>query len=311
MPLNSCGLHLFLGWPEYGGDSDMNAAENPELSLIIPCRDENEVLPLLKARLLECLQDMGRTWEVIFVDDGSADSTLEQLTAIHLEEPRFKVVSFSRNFGHQAAIAAGLAFASGKAVGVMDADLQDPPELFAQCWEKLGEGYDVVYAVRSKRKENILRRGLYACFYLVLRFMSDTDIPLDAGDFCLMNRRVVDVLTQMPERNMFLRGLRAWTGFRQFGLEYERAARAAGKTKYPLRKLIRLGLDGILSFSTLPLRLATYLGFAAMGLSLFMGLFTLAWRMFGFRFMGHTSSDLPGSGRHWFAACSFSRGCNC
>jgi dolichol-phosphate mannosyltransferase len=272
----------------------MNPVENPELSLVIPCCNESEVVPLLKTRLLQCLPELGISWEVIFVDDGSSDSTFAQLSALHREEPRFKVVSFSRNFGHQAAISAGLTCAAGRVVGVMDADLQDPPELFAKCLEKLRDGYDVVYAVRSKRKENVVRRAVYAGFYRLLRLLSDTDIPVDSGDFCLMNRRVVEALKQMPERNIFLRGLRAWTGFRQIGLKYERDARAAGKTKYPLRKLIRLGMDGIISFSTLPLRLAIYLGFAAMSLSVFLGLFTLLWRIFGFRFMGHNAAELPG-----------------
>jgi dolichol-phosphate mannosyltransferase len=268
--------------------------EKPALSLVIPCYNESEVLPLLQARLQQSLNSIGVTWEVIFIDDGSTDGTLELLAALHRVEPRFKVVSFSRNFGHQAAICAGLFYASGSWLGVMDADLQDPPEMFSQCLQKMREGYDVVYAVRRHRKENMVRRAAYALFYRLLKFMTSTDIPLDAGDFCLMDRRVADVLRRLPERNIFVRGLRAWTGFRQIGLEYDRDARAAGKTKYPFRKLAHLAADGIFAFSTLPLRLAIYLGFATVALSLFMAVFTLFCRVFGVRFMGHAASELPG-----------------
>jgi glycosyltransferase involved in cell wall biosynthesis len=265
-----------------------------ELSIVIPCYNESEVLPALRDRLLKCLGELGVTWEVIFVDDGSRDTTLNQLADMHRIEPRFKALSFSRNFGHQAALSAGLAYASGRAVGIMDADLQDPPELFVKALDKLRAGFDVVYAVRTNRKENIFKRLSYSVFYRILRFATESDIPLDAGDFCLMSRRVVNILRNMPEHYVFLRGLRAWTGFRQFGLEYEREARAAGATKYPFRKLLRLAADGIFSFSTLPLRFATYLGFLGLALSMIAGVFVLAWRIFGFEFMGHRAADLPG-----------------
>jgi dolichol-phosphate mannosyltransferase len=166
--------------------------------------------------------------------------------------------------------------------------------LLDQCLAKLREGYDVAYAVRRKRKEGVLKRAAYAVFYRLLRSVADVDIPLDSGDFCLMSARVASVLRQMPERNLFLRGLRAWSGFRQIGVEYEREARAAGKTKYPLGKLVHLATDGLFSFSTLPLRLATYLGFITLTLSMLVGLFHIAWRLCGFRFMGHTAQELPG-----------------
>jgi len=272
----------------------MNPEAEPGLSLIIPCYNEASVLPLLEARLKKYLATLDVSWEVIFVDDGSRDTTFAQLAAMHRAEPRFKVLTFSRNFGHQAALCAGLACAGGRAVGVLDADLQDPPELFAQCLEKLNEGYDVVYAVRKKRKENFLKRAAYALFYRLLRSVAEVEIPLDSGDFCLMRRNVVDVLKALPERNVFLRGLRAWTGFRQVGVEYEREARAAGETKYPLRKLVRLATDGVFSFSTLPLRAATLLGVGGVLLSLLAGVFILTWRLWGFRFMGHTAAELPG-----------------
>src|SRR5579859_2494086 len=210
-----------------------------EISIIIPCYNESEVLPVLRARLEKCLDSLSSAWEVILVDDGSEDTTPDQLSAMHEEDPRFKVIFFSRNFGHQIAISAGLAYAIGEAVGIMDADLQDPPELFGACLKKLKEGYDVVYAVRRKRKENAPKRLCYSFFYRFLHVLAETEIPLDTGDFCLMSARVVRVLKSMPERHVFLRGLRAWAGFRQIGVEYERDARAAGGTKYSFWKLLR------------------------------------------------------------------------
>ena len=271
-----------------------NSGPNPELSLIVPCYNESKVLPLLKSRLLKCLADLGVSWEVILVDDGSQDTTCDQLVEMHANDPRFKVLSFSRNFGHQAAICAGLAYASGQVAAIMDADLQDPPEFLGTCLAKLREGYDVVYAVRRQRKDNRFKRTCAALFYRVLKSIAEVNIPLDTGDFCLMSRRVVKTLQQMPERNIFLRGLRAWAGFRQIGIEYDRDERAAGETKYPFRKSLRLAMDAVFAFSPLPLRLATYLGLVSLGLSCLAGLFVLAWKFFGFRFMGHTATEVPG-----------------
>jgi polyisoprenyl-phosphate glycosyltransferase len=271
----------------------MNVAR-PEFSLIIPCFNEAPVLPLLQARLSKSITALGLEWEVIFVDDGSTDSTFEQLVTMHQKDSRHKIASFSRNFGHQAALSAGLASATGQYIGIADADLQDPPELFSACLDKLRAGYDVVYAVRKKRKESLPKRAAYAFFYRLLRVVSEVEIPMDSGDFCLMRRCVVEVLNAMPERNVFLRGLRAWTGFRQVGIEYEREARAAGETKYPLARLARLATDGIFAFSTLPLRLATLLGLGGLFLSVIAGLFIVSWRLIGFRFMGYTAAQLPG-----------------
>lgn len=272
----------------------MDTHPRPELSLIIPCYNESEVLPQVQTRLSACLNQLTPRWEVIFVNDGSSDATLELLTAMHQDEPRFKVISLSRNFGHQAAISAGLAYAAGMAVGIMDADLQDPPEIFGDCLKKLQAGYDVVYAVRRQRKENWIKRFAYAGFYRLFRFVAEAEMPLDSGDFCLMSRRVADQLKAMPERNVLLRGLRSWVGYRQTGLEYERSARAAGTTKYSLWKLIRLARDGIFAFSTVPLRLATHLGFYAVVFSIGAALFVIAWRLIGFHFLGHAAGDVPG-----------------
>jgi dolichol-phosphate mannosyltransferase len=252
------------------------------------------VLPVLEARLRECLEGLRISWEVIFIDDGSQDSTFQRLAAMHANESRFKVLSLSRNFGHQAALQAGLARAAGKAVAILDADLQDPPELLGQGLAKLGEGYDVVYAVRRKRKGSLVKRGMYALYYRLLSSIAEVNVPLDAGDFCLMARRVARILNGMPEQNVFLRGLRAWTGFRQIGLEYERGPRAAGKTKYPFKKLLRLAADGMFAFSVMPLRIATAIGFGVMLFSLVLGVFLIVWRFGGFPVMGRTAAELPG-----------------
>jgi dolichol-phosphate mannosyltransferase len=269
-------------------------AAPPELSLVIPCFNESRVLPLLRQRLLESLPAMNLTWEVIFVDDGSRDDTFAQLAALHAADPRFKVLAFSRNFGHQTAVFAGLSRATGEFVAVLDADLQDPPEFVATCVAKLKDGYDVVYAVRAERKENIFKRAAYSVFYRLLKLIAEVEIPLDSGDFCVMRQCVVAVLRQMPERDVFVRGLRAWSGFRQVGIAYERAARAAGETKYPLRKLLKLAADGVFAFSSLPLRLAIYLGFASLAVSLAGAALVIVWKFLNFQILGHYPSEVPG-----------------
>jgi glycosyltransferase involved in cell wall biosynthesis len=271
-----------------------DAADKAELSLVIPCYNEGRVLPFLKERLLRSLPELKLSWEAILVDDGSRDDTFQQLAAMHAADPRFKVISFSRNFGHQTAVFAGLSHAKGDYVAVMDADLQDPPEFLATCLAKLNEGYDVVYAVRRQRKENLFKRACYAVFYRLLKFVAEVEIPLDSGDFCVMRQCVVSVLRQMPEHDVFVRGLRAWSGFRQTGIEYNRAARAAGETKYPFRKLVRLAMDGVFAFSAFPLRLATYLGFASLTISLAAVVLVVLWKIFNFQLFGHYPSEVPG-----------------
>lgn len=196
----------------------------------------------------------------MFVDDGSRDGSRDVLLLLAANDARVVVVELARNFGHQIAISAGLDLARGDGVIVMDSDLQDPPEVLPQFIARWREGYDVVYAVRASRKENLLLRAAYALFYRMLRRLANIDIPLDAGDFCLMDRRVVDVLTAMPERNRFVRGIRSWVGMRQIGLPYDRQGRHAGKPKYTLSRLTYLALDGIVSFSFVPLRIITMLG---------------------------------------------------
>jgi polyisoprenyl-phosphate glycosyltransferase len=245
----------------------------PELSVVIPLWDEQENLAALYRRLGRALEAMGRPYEIVFVDDGSRDATPRMLDALYESDPHVVVVHLSRNFGHQPAISAGLERARGRAVLIMDGDLQDPPEVIPRFVESWREGNDVVYAVRRRRKEGLLKRACYSGFYRVLRLIGDLEIPLDAGDFCLMDRRVVDALCRLPEQARFVRGLRTYVGFRQVGLEYERDARASGRPKYTFRALGRLALDGLISFSSYPLRLASYVGLATAGLAVLL----LAW----------------------------------
>jgi glycosyltransferase involved in cell wall biosynthesis len=252
-------------------------AAGPELSLVLPILDEQEVLPELDRRLRATLADLpgvNGAWEVIFVDDGSRDRSRELLGALAASEPRYKVICLSRNFGHQMAITAGIDRAEGEAVVVMDADLQDPPEVVRAMVEKWREGYDVVYAVRARRQgETLFKRFTAAVYYRLLRALLGMAFPVDAGDFRLMARPVVLTLRALRERHRFIRGLVAWVGFRQVEVKYDRPARFAGQTKFSLRRMLRFALDGITSFSVVPLRAASWLGLFA-GL---VGVATAAW----------------------------------
>jgi len=239
-----------------------------KVSVVIPCYNEQEVLPELFRRVTAAAAAWGCDWEVVCVDDGSRDKTWTMLVAQQAHDARWRALSFARNFGHQTAVSAGVYHASGDAVIVIDADLQDPPEELIRFIATWRSGYDVVYAVRAKRKEGWLKRSCYWLFYRLMSRVVSFEVPHDSGDFCLMDRKVVDVLKMMPERNRFVRGLRAWSGFRQTGLTYERHARAAGEAKYTLRKLIKLARDGIFSFSTVPLTLVAHTGMWISGLSL-------------------------------------------
>lgn len=233
----------------------------PELSLVIPIYNEEAVLPQLDVRVRELIGRLGLDCEVVFVNDGSRDRSMEMLRLMAGREPRYKVVGFARNFGHQRAITAGIDAARGKAVVVMDADLQDPPEVILEMVAKWREGFDVVYGRRRKREGETAFKLLTAkLFYRVFAAMIPIEVPLDTGDFRLMSRRVVLAMRELRETHLFVRGLVAWVGFKQCAVEYDRAARAAGETKYPLRKMLSFALDGIASFSILPLRFATYLG---------------------------------------------------
>jgi len=249
----------------------------PLVTVIVPILNEQENIPQLYERLSEAADAWRENYEVIVVDDGSVDLSAEMLDEIHERDERWKRLSFSRNFGHQAAVSAGIHYSRGDAVAIIDGDLQDPPEVIDQLLEKWRGGYDVVYAVRTARKEHIFKRAAYKSFYRLLKSCASIDIPLDAGDFCVMDRRVVNVLKSLPERTRFVRGLRSWTGFRQTGVTYERHARAAGEPKYSMSKLVRLALDGILTFSSSPLKIASWLGMGLCGLSLLSILLLAIW----------------------------------
>ena len=249
----------------------------PQISVVVPVYNEEEVLLHFKERLEKVLDALLYEWEAVFVNDGSSDKSAEILKGFHLQNPRIKVISFSRNFGHQMAITAGINEACGAAVIVMDVDLQDPPELIPEFLKKWHEGYHVVYGVRkSRRGENWFKRETAAQFYKFIRWLSGIDIPENAGDFRLMDRKAVDLLREMPEQHRFVRGMVAWLGFNQIGVEFERPPRFAGETKYPLKKMVWLALDSSVSFSILPLRLASLLG-AGSG---FLCLIVLAWTLF-------------------------------
>ena len=254
----------------------------PTITVVLPVYNERETLETLEARLVPVLEGVvGGSFEVVFVDDGSRDGSGELLDSFYARDPRLKTIHFSRNFGHQAALQAGLDAARGEAVIMMDADLQDPPEVLAQFVARWREGYDVVYAVRRKRKEGPLKRAAYAAFYRSMKAISEIEVPLDAGDFCLLDRRVVETLVSLRERNRFLRGLRSWVGFKQIGVEYERDARHAGEPKYTLRKLVGLALSGYIGFSAMPLRAAAWLGVAAAGAGFLLVLWALVSKLAG------------------------------
>lgn len=252
------------------------------LSVVVPCFDEEAVIQETHARLVAALARIVDTrFEVVYVDDGSSDRTLSVLRAIQQSDPRIRVIALSRNFGQQIAVAAGLEHASGEAVVLIDADLQDPPEVIPEMVERWRAGVDVAYGARTEREgETPLKLWTAKTFCRTLNRLSDVDIPLDTGDFRLMDRKVVDALLAMPERDRFVRGMVAWVGFRQEPVHYGRAARFAGRTKYPLKKMLRFASDGILSFSLVPLRLAIYMGFAASGLALVGILYALLLRLF-------------------------------
>jgi dolichol-phosphate mannosyltransferase len=268
------------------------------LTVIVPCFNEEAVIAQTHARLSAAVRAIPHVRaELIYVDDGSRDATLDILRGLVANDPSRKlptdyplvrVLSFSRNFGHQLALTAGLEHASGDAVAVIDADLQDPPEVIGELMARWRAGVDVAYGVRRHREgETGFKLFTAHLFYRLMNRLSEADIPYDAGDFRLMDRAVVDALLSMPERDRFVRGMVSWVGFRQEAVAYDRAARAAGETKYPLRKMIHFALDGIFSFSAKPLRMATYLGFVATGFAIIGVVYAFALRL-------STASVVPG-----------------
>ena len=252
------------------------------MSVVVPCYNEEEVLWETHRRLssvVSAIPDLD--YEIIYVDDGSQDGTPAILREIHAVDRHARVIRFSRNFGHQTAVTAGLEYVRGDAAVLIDADLQDPPEVIPEFVAAWRDGYDVAYGVRTDRPgETAFKRATAKAFYRLLNRVSETDIPLDTGDFRLMDRKVVEALRSMPERDRFVRGMVAWTGFRQIAVPYQRAPRFAGESKYPLFKMLRFAIDGVTSFSVAPLRIATWLGFFASAFALAGIVYALALRLF-------------------------------
>jgi len=254
------------------------AASVPELSIVIPIFNEEENITELNSRLCRVLDENEiESSEIIFVNDGSRDRSEEMIRELKKADPRIKLVNFSRNFGHQAAITAGIDLSNGHAVILMDADMQDPPQLIGEMLEQWRNGGEIVYAVRKKRDDDPFLKKLFAVsFYRFLQSVSSISIPLDTGDFCLLDKKVVDQLKALPERNRFLRGLRSWLGFKQVAVSFERQARFAGTAKYTFRQSLRLAINGIVGFSTVPLRISVYAGFMAVFFAFLVMIYALA-----------------------------------
>lgn len=253
----------------------------PTVSIVVPCYNEEEVIPETYRRLAALADSRpSEKFELLFVDDGSRDRTLAYLREIATQDARVHVIAFSRNFGHQLAVTAGIDHATGDALVLIDADLQDPPEVVADMIDRWREGFDVVYGVRTERRgESRFKLATAHIFYRLLNQLSDTPIPLDTGDFRLIDREVADILRRMPERDRFIRGLVSWVGFKQLALPYSRSARFAGSTKYPLRKMLRFASDGMVSFSVKPLKLAITIGVLSAALACFGIIFVLSVRL--------------------------------
>jgi len=275
---------------QQSGALDVTSVD-PIYSIVVPVFNEAESLSYLYEQVIKVMEKIGEPFELVLVNDGSSDRSYQIMQVLHERDPRVRVIDFSRNFGHQIAISAGLDYARGQAVVIMDADLQDPPEVIPAliaCWKN---GAEVVYAQRSQRKgETPLKLLTAAAFYRLITQLTSVDIPRDAGDFRLLDRRVVDVLVKMREQHRFMRGLSAWVGFRQKAVPYIRHERFAGTTKYPLRKMINFSLDAITSFSHVPLKLATSFGFALAGISLLGILIAVILRIFTGAIVGQAST---------------------
>ncbi|MFN2197947.1 MAG: glycosyltransferase family 2 protein [Anaerolineales bacterium] len=255
---------------------------DPVFSIVAPIFNEKENLPELHHRISTVMDSTGESWELLLIDDGSQDGSTAVIRDLAEKDPRVRPVIFARNFGHQLAVSAGMDYSRGQAVVIIDSDLQDPPEVILDLIAKWKEGFEVVYAVREEREgESWFKEVTASMFYRFINKITSVPIPLDTGDFRLMDRKVVDVLNRMREHHRFIRGMSVWVGFKQTGVKYRRAARFAGTTKYPLRKMIRFASDAITGFSYIPLQLATYLGFISAGISILAIPFVIAIRLWG------------------------------
>ena len=266
--------------------------EKPVFSIVAPIYNEQESLPVLYQRVSDVMDTTGEPWELVLVDDGSHDASAEIIRSLAEQDERIRPVILARNFGHQIAVTAGLDFTRGNAVVIIDADLQDPPEVILKLIEKWREGYEVVYAVRETREgETFFKLWTARMFYRVINRSTSMKIPVDTGDFRLMDRKVIDVLNQMREHHRFLRGMSVWVGFKQIGVKYQRAARYAGQTHYPLKKMVKLAITAITGFSFFPLQVATYLGFIASGISILVIPIVIGMRLTGNQaFLGQAST---------------------
>lgn len=255
---------------------------SPIYSIIAPIFNESGNIPELYRRLINVLESTGESWEIIMIDDGSTDDSANLIRQLSSQDVRVKPVIFARNFGHQIAVTAGLDYSRGAAIVIIDSDLQDPPEVILDLIAKWKEGYEVVYAIRAEREgESWFKLFTASLFYRMISRITDVKIPLDAGDFRLLDRKVVNVLNQMRERHRFLRGMSSWVGFRQTGVPYRRVARQRGETKYPFRKMFRLAINAVTSFSYFPLQLATYIGFISAVISILSIPAVIAIRLWG------------------------------
>ncbi|KAM3094241.1 glycosyltransferase family 2 protein [Phormidesmis sp. 146-35] len=253
----------------------------PTYSLIIPIYNEEATIAELYRRVSALMDRLDAPAELVLINDGSRDRSLYMMRELHQKDPRVCYLSLARNFGHQIAVTAGLNFVRGRVVVILDADLQDPPELIPDMLELWRQGYQVIYAQRTQRKkEGWFKRLTAYVFYRLLKRLADVDIPTDTGDFCLMDRQVVDVLNSMPERNRYIRGLRSWVGFRQTSIKFERDPRFAGDVKYTFRKSFSLAINGLVSFSKVPLQISTYIGLFSAFVALIMAMLVLYWRFF-------------------------------
>jgi glycosyltransferase involved in cell wall biosynthesis len=254
----------------------------PIYSIIAPVYNEKDNLPELYRRVKQVMDQTGEAWELIIIDDGSVDGSTQAIRDLAQQDPKVRPVIFARNFGHQLAVTAGLDYSRGQAVVIIDSDLQDPPEVILDLIAKWKEGFEVVYAVREEREgESWFKEFTASLFYRLINKITNVPIPLDTGDFRLMDRKVVEVLNKMREHHRFIRGMSVWVGFRQTGVKYRRAARFAGSTKYPFRKMVRFASDAITGFSFLPLQLATYMGFISAGISILAIPIVIAIRLWG------------------------------
>jgi dolichol-phosphate mannosyltransferase len=269
----------------------MATQSSPTLSIVAPVYDEEILLPEFYLRMVAAIEPLNVPFEIILVNDGSHDNSGQIMDQLHAQDPRVKVVHFSRNFGHQIAITAGTDHATGKCVAVIDSDLQDPPEVIPEMYKQWLAGYQVIYGVRSEREgETAFKRFTASLFYRLIRRITNINLPLDTGDFRLMDARVVAAMKSMREHHRFMRGLSVWVGFKQTGVSYRRDARKAGVTKYPLRKMLRFALDAITSFSYLPLQLATYSGFVIAGFSVIAIIIAIILRITGSAIAGQATT---------------------